>query len=53
MRRKPSIFLALLVLAALSIGCASNQYMGISLKAGAGDLIAQVLVANVQRGSAI
>lgn len=49
-RRKPSGFLALLALAALSSGCASNQYMGISLKPGDGDPVAQALAAKAQSG---
>lgn len=49
-RRKPSGFLALLALAALSSGCASNQYMGISLRPGGTDPLVQTLAVKAQGG---
>lgn len=49
-RRKPSGFVALLALAALSSGCASNQYMGISLRPGGADPAVQTLAVKAQSG---
>lgn len=50
MSRKPYVFHSSLALALLSGGCATNQYMGISLKPGDGDPVAQALAAKAQSG---
>lgn len=50
-RRKPSGFVALFALAALSSGCASSQYMGISLRPGAADPALQMLATRASVGN--
>jgi hypothetical protein len=50
MCRKPYGFSVLLASSLLSSGCATNQYMGISLKPGAADPVVQALAVKAQGG---
>jgi hypothetical protein len=50
MRRKPRGIAALYALAVLSSGCATNQYMGISLTPGGADPVVQALAVKAQGG---